>query len=253
MTLRQPNIERMLQLKLSGMVEALEEQRDIADIDQLGFDDRLAMMLEREVAHRDQKSYLNNLRQAQLRIRADIQDVDCSAGRGVARGTLTQLAAGDWIRQAVNLIVEGPTGSGKTFLSCALAHQACRQKQSVLYRRVPELISALNHTRDDDEKHTRVMRRLATVSLLVLDDWGLQGFCAEGRRDLLEIVEHRYGRKSILIASQIPMEHWPAVVGKPTIADAILDRIVHNAYRIELAGESQRKRHTPPPLGGSGT
>ena len=127
MTLRQPNIERLLQLKLSGMVEALEEQRDIPDIEQLSFDDRLAMLLEREIEHRDQKSYLNNLRQAQLRIRADVQDVDCSAGRGIARSTLTQLAAGDWIRNAVNLIVEGATGSGKTFLACALAHQACRQ------------------------------------------------------------------------------------------------------------------------------
>ena len=113
MTLRQPNIERMLQLGLSGMAEALEEQRDIADIEQLGFDDRLAMMIEREAEHRNHKSYLGHLRQAQLRIRADIQDVDCRAGRGIARTTLTQLAAGDWIRQALNLIVEGPTGTGK--------------------------------------------------------------------------------------------------------------------------------------------
>ena len=122
MTLRQPNIERMLQLGLSGMAEALEEQRDIADIEQLGFDDHLAMMLEREAQHRDNKSYLGHLRQAQLRIRADIQNVDCRSGRGVARTTLIQLAAGDWIRQALNLIVEGPTGSGKTFVACALAH-----------------------------------------------------------------------------------------------------------------------------------
>ncbi|MDE0524365.1 MAG: ATP-binding protein, partial [Boseongicola sp.] len=177
MTLRQPNLERLLQLGLSGMIEALEEQRDIADIEQLSFDDRLAMLIEREVAHRDRKSYLNNLRQAQLRIRADVQDVDCSAGRGIARSTLTRLAAGDWIRQGINLITEGPTGSGKTFLVCALAHQACRQKMSVLYRRVPELVSALAHARDG-ELHERLMRRLAKVSLLVLDDWGLQGFSA---------------------------------------------------------------------------
>ena len=208
-------------------------------------------LLEREAQYRDHKSYLGHLRQAQLRIRADIQDVDCRAGRGIARTTLTQLAAGDWIRQALNLIVGGLTGSGKTFLACALAHQACRQKQSVLYRRVPELVAALARARDKGT-HDRLMRRLAKVSLLVLDDWGLQGFSAEGRRDLLEIVEARHGRKSILIASQIPVERWPEVIGEPTIADAVLDRIVHNAYRIDLEGESQRKRNKPPPLGGNG-
>ena len=143
------------------------------------------------------------------------------------------------------------TGSGKTFLVCALAHQACRQKLSVLYRRVPALVSALAHGRDG-ELHERLMRRLAKVSLLALDDWGLQGFSAEGRRDLLEIVEQRYGRKSIVIASQIPVDRWPELIGEPTIADAVLDRIVHNAYRIELTGESQRKRNRPPPLDGGG-
>ena len=249
MTLRQPNIERMLQLGFTGMAEALEEQKDIPDIEQLGFDDRLAMMLEREAEHRDHKSYLGHLRQAQLRIRADIQDVDCRAGRGIARTTLTQLAAGDWIRQALNLIVGGATGSGKTFVACALAHQACRQRQSVLYRRVPELVTALDRARDKGT-HARLMGRLARVDLLVLDDWGLQGFSAEGRRDLLEIVEARHGRKSILIASQIPVPQWPEVIGEPTIADSVLDRIVHNAYRIDLKGESQRKRNRPPPLDG---
>ena len=181
MTLRQPNLDRMLQLGLSGMAEALDEQHHLAGIEELGFDDRIAMLLEREVEHRDQKSYRAKLRQAQLRIRADIQDVDCGGGRGIARTTLTQLAAGDWIRNALNLIVEGPTGSGKTFLACALAHQACRQKQSVLYRRVPELVSALVRARDNGT-HDRLMRRLGKVALLVLDDWGLQGFSAEGRR-----------------------------------------------------------------------
>ena len=250
MTLRQPNVERLLQLGLTGMVEALEEQRDIADIDQLDFDDRLAMMIEREAQHRDHKSYLAHLRHAQLRIRADLQDVDCRAGRGITRTTLTELAAGDWIRQAFNLILIGPTGSGKTFLACALAHQACRQKVSVLYRRVPELVSELARARDRGTHH-RLMRRLARVSLLLLDDWGLQNFSAESRRDLLEIVEQRHARASLLIASQIPVEHWPRVIAEATIADAILDRIVHNAYRIEITGDSQRKRNRPPPLGGA--
>ena len=252
MTLRQPNIERMLQLGLNGMVEALEEQHDLAGVDDLGFDDRLAMLLERERQYRDHLGYLSRLRRAQLRIRADIQDVDCRAGRGIPRTMLTQLAAGDWIRQAVNLVLLGATGSGKTFIACALAHQACRQKRSVLYRRVPELIAELARDRDP-ARIARLLRRIARIDLLVLDDWGLQGFSTEGRRDLMEIVEQRHGRKSILIASQIPVERWDKIVGEATIADAILDRIVHNAYRIDLKGESERKRNSPPPLDGSDT
>ena len=203
MTLRQPNYDRMLQLGLHGMAEAMEEQYHLPGVEELGFDDRLAMLLEREVQQRHEKSYRAQLRQAQLRIRAEIQDVDCSAGRGITRTALTQLAAGDWIRDGLNLIVEGSTGTGKTFLACALAHQACLQKHSALYRRVPELVSSLARARDKGPvAHERLMRRLGKVALLVLDDWGLQGFSAEGRRDLLEIVEGRHGRKSILIASQ---------------------------------------------------
>lgn len=249
MTLRQPNYDRMIQIGLHGMAEAYEEQYHIAGIEDLGFDDRFAMLLEREVEKRHQKSYLSLLRQAQLRIRADVLDVDCSAGRGLARTTLTQLATGDWIRNGLNLIIEGATGCGKTFLACALAHQACLLKQSALYRRVPELVSALVRAREKGT-HDRMMRRLAKVDLLVLDDWGLQGFSPEGRRDLLEIVEARYGRKSVLIASQIPVEAWPKIIGEPTIADAVLDRVVHNAYHIHLKGDSQRKKNTPPPLDG---
>ena len=252
MTLRQPNYDRMLQLGLPGMAEALEEQYHIAEIDDLGFDDRIAMLLEREAQQRNQKRYLALLRQAQLRIRAEIQDVDCSAGRGITRTALTQLSAGEWIRSGLNLIVEGATGSGKTFLACALAHQACLQKHSALYRRVPELVSALARARDKGPiAHERLMRRLDKVALLILDDWGLQGFSAEGRRDLLELVEGRHGRKSILIASQIPVQKWAEVIGEPTIADAILDRVVHSAYQVHLQGESQRKRNRPPILDGS--
>ena len=251
MTLRQPNYDRMLQLGLHGMAEAMEEQYHLPGVEELGFDDRLAMLLEREVQQRHEKSYRAQLRQAQLRIRAEIQDVDCSAGRGITRTALTQLAAGDWIRDGLNLIVEGSTGTGKTFLACALAHQACLQKHSALYRRVPELVSSLARARDKGPvAHERLMRRLGKVALLVLDDWGLQGFSAEGRRDLLEIVEGRHGRKSILIASQIPVQKWAEVIGEPTIADAILDRVVHSAHQVHLQGESQRKRNRPPMLGG---
>ena len=250
MTLGQPNIDRMLQLGLTGMAEALEEQRNIADIAQLGFDDRLAMLIEREAEHRDQKSYLGHLRAKLSCASAPTSRTSTAAPAAASRGPRSPSsppATGSARR--LNLIVGGATGSGKTFVACALAHQACRQKQSVQYRRIPELIAALARARDKGT-HDRLMRRLARVDLLVLDDWGLQGFSAEGRRDLLEIAEARHGRKSILIASQIPVERWPEVIGEPTIADAVLDRIVHNAYRIDLKGESQRKRNRPPPLDG---
>ena len=154
-------------------------------------------------------------------------------GRGIARTTLTQLAAGDWIRQAINLIVGGATGSGKTFVACALAHQACRQRRSVLYRRVPELVTALVRARDKGTD-ARLMGRLARVDLLILDDWGLQGFSAEGRRDLLEIVEARHQRKSILIASQIPVA-----------AMARGDRRTHDRRRRTRPHRPQRLPHRP--------
>ena len=247
MTLRQPNLERMLQLGLTGMGEALEEQMDLPGSTELDFDDRLAMLLEREVSHRNQRSYRAHLRRAQLRMRADLQDVDCRAGRGISRTVLTRLGAGDWIRNAHNLAVYGPAGCGKSFLLCALAHQACRQQRSVLYRRMPELVADLARLRGTP-RHLRLLARLQRVELLVLDDLGLEELSAEGRRDMLEIVEQRYQRKSIAIASQLPVELWYRTVGEGTVADAILDRLVHNAYRIELKGESMRKRAAPPPL-----
>lgn len=247
MTLRQPNIQRMLQLGLTGMAEAMEEQMDLPGSTDLDFDDRLAMLLEREINHRNQRSYLAHLRRAQLRMRADLQDVDCRAGRGISRTVLTQLGAGDWIRNAHNLAISGAAGCGKSFLLCALAHQACRQQRSVLYRRMPELVSELARVRGTP-RHRRLLARLQRVELLVLDDLGLEELSAESRRDMLEVVEQRYQRKSIAIASQLPVELWYRTVGEGTLADAILDRLVHNAYRIELKGESMRKLAAPPAL-----
>ena len=247
MTLINPNIERMLQLKLDGMAEAMRDHQDVPDIDRLDFHDRLAMLLESEVTHRNNKSYRAYLRKAQLRYRACIEDVDCSAGRGLSRTELTQLAAGNWIRKSINLTITGATGTGKTWLACAIAHQACRQRRSALYRRVPELVAELDAARQKG-RITSLMRRLTRLDLLVLDDWGLQDFTAQARRDLLEIVEMRDQRKSTLIASQIPTKLWHQAIGEPTIADAILDRIIHNAYHIALKGKSMRRTLVPPAL-----
>jgi DNA replication protein DnaC len=154
------------------------------------------------------------------------------------------LAAGRWIEEAQNLIIEGPTGVGKSWLACALGHRACRDNRSVLYQRIPRLFADLALGRGDG-RYARLMRALGGVKLLILDDWGLEPLGAEQRRDLLEIVEDRYGRGATLITSQVPVDRWHDVIGDPTLADAILDRLVHNAHRIQLRGESLRKTQAP--------
>ncbi len=251
MALLNPTVELLLSLKLTGMVEAFREQASMPDYDDLAFEDRLAMLLERERLHRSDRSYVARLRRAKLRERAEIENVHCGAGRSIAKTTLLHLAAGHWIRDGANLIVVGKTGVGKTHLSCALANQACRQDWHDIYQRVPEMLGGIAQARADG-KRPQLLRQVMRADLLVLDDWGLQSFTAEGRRDILEIIEARNTRKSIIIASQLPVTEWHRVVGEGTIADAILDRIVHYAHHIELSGESQRRQKTPPPLDGSG-
>ena len=186
MTLSNPILALLYTLKLGGMAEAYQEQCATAEFAELGFEDRLGMLLEREHQHRGDRSYRARLRQAQLRERADIADVTCTAGRGITRTVLLNLAAGSWIHAGANLSIIGATGTGKTFLACALANQACRQNRSVAYVRVPELVLALGATRGG-ERYRRLMRRMIGVDLLVLDDWGLQSFSADARRDILEI------------------------------------------------------------------
>ena len=247
MTLGTPIAEFMYALKLTGMAEAWHEQCDTPQLAELGFDDRLIMLLERERQHRGDRSYLARLRKAQLRERAEISDIDCSAGRGITRTTLLNLATGDWIRSGANLRIHGATGVGKTFLACALGNQACRQNRAVAYIRVPELVLSLNAARNTP-RYTRIMRRLTGADLVILDDWGLEDFSAQGRRDILEIIEPRSARRSTMIVSQLPVSAWHALLGEGTIADAILDRIVHYGHEITLTGASRRKQHRPDPI-----
>ena len=178
---------------------------------------------------------------SQLRHHATIEDVDYRSPRGLDRALFQKLAKGQWIDVPQNLIVEGPTGVGKSWLACALGHQACRDNRSVLYQRMPRLFADLALGRGDG-RYPRLMRALGGVKLLILDDWGLEPLGPEQRRDLLEIIEDRYGRSATIITSQLPVDRWHELIGDPTLADAILDRIIHNAHRLKLKGDSLRRK-----------
>jgi DNA replication protein DnaC len=179
-----------------------------------------------------------------LRHEAVVEDIDYRAQRGLDRALFNKLAEGRWIDAHDNLILCGPTGVGKSWLACALAHKACRDNRSVLYQRIPKLLGDLALARGDG-RYARILRTLGGVQLLVLDDWGLRPLDAAGRQDFLEVVEERYGRRSTIITSQVPVDKWHELIGDPTYADAILDRIVHNAHRINLIGESMRRKRKP--------
>lgn len=238
--LTHPTLDRLIALGLTGMAKAFDDQRRLPDVASLPFEDRLAIMIDREVVERQNKSLATRLKFAGLRHAAVTEDIDLTTPRGLDRTLVTSLVAGDWIERKLNLLIIGPTGVGKSWIACALGHKACRDDRSVLYHRLPRLLEALALARGDG-RYGRLLTRLARVQLLILDDWGLAPMTAEQRRDLLEIVDDRHGRASTIVTSQVPVERWHDVIGDPTLADAILDRLIHNAHRLVLKGESMRK------------
>jgi DNA replication protein DnaC len=239
--LTHPTLSQLGQLGLAGMAKAFEELQDNPEIKALDHAEWLGLLLDREVTQRKDRKLKSRLRAAKLRIaQACVEDLDLTAARGLDRRLMAELSACSWIREHHNLILTGPCGTGKTWLACALGQQAARSELTVLYHRVPRLFAdlALAH---GDGRYPRLFRALCRVDLLILDDWGPEPMTASQRRDILEIVEERYGRGSTLVTSQIPVPRWFDVVGEPTLADAILDRLVHNAHKIELQGDSLRK------------
>ena len=232
-------------LKLPGMAAALDEQRGLPDLATLTFEERLALLLEREQSVRHDRRLTRLLQLARLRYAACVEDVNFRTKRGLERHRFLQLAGGEWIRQHQTLLIVGPTGTGKSWLACALGQSACRQGHTVRYVRLPRLLSEeLVHARADGS-YGKVMQTLAKTELLILDDWGLAPLGDRERRDLLELIEDRAGRRATLITSQLPIEHWHDMIGDATFGDAILDRLVHHAHRLTLTGGSLRRLPTP--------
>lgn len=239
--LTHPTLEKLQSLKLLGMVKALEEQMQMSDIGELGFEQRLGLLVDREVTERRNRKLRIRLKKAKLRLNASLEDIDYRSPRGLDKSLLLRLASCQWVEEHDNILITGPTGVGKSFLACALAHKACREGYRTLYFRLPRLLQEMSIARGDG-RYGKVLTNLAKTDLLVLDDWGLQPLDDHGRRDILEILEDRHKVRSTLVTSQLPVQHWHEAVGDQTLADAILDRLVHNAYKINLKGESMRKK-----------
>lgn len=236
-----PTLDKLSALRLSGMHKALQEQLALPDIDHLSFEERLGLLADRELTEREDRRLQTRLRQAKLKQSACLEDLDTRTPRGLDKALITQLATGQWLRDGLNLLILGPTGVGKTWIACALAQQARRQGFTTCYLRAPRLFENL-HLAHADGRFPKLMAGYAKTDLIVLDDWGLASLDAAARRDLLELLDDRHDQRSTLVTSQLPVDHWHEVIGDPTLADAILDRLVHSAYRITLKGESMRKR-----------
>jgi len=236
-----PTLDKLKMLKFSGMSHALEEQIQCADIAQLSFEERLGLLVDREITERDNRRLTSRLRQARLKQQACMEDIDYQASRGLDKAMLMKLGDCQWAKKSINILITGPTGVGKSWIACALAHKACREGYSAWYQRLTRLLQELPLAKGDGS-YAKILMRLAKTDVLELDDWGLFKLNAEQRRDLLEILEDRYGSRATIITSQLPLDQWHDIIGDATLADAIMDRLVHNAYKINLTGESMRKK-----------
>jgi DNA replication protein DnaC len=254
--LTQPLIQRLQDLRLRGMAAALARQTELPDHRELSFEDRLGLLIEHEIVDRQSHRLAQRLRWARLPQSATLEDLDLRTPRGLDRAALKQIASLAWIDQHAAVLIVGPTGVGKSYLACALGHAACRADHSVRCFRIAHLVETLTRATALQQR-SRLLKQLARIDLLIIDDFGLAPLSDQTVRDLLDIFDDRYQCAATLITSQLPVDQWHAYLGDPTLADAILDRLVHHAHRLVLSGESMRKqrrdatRSTPPPSSAS--
>ena len=238
--LTHPTVERLQELRMTGMPKALHEQLEMDEIETMSFEQRLSLLLERELTERSNRRLQTRLRKAKLRQSASVEDIDFRHPRGLDKSLLLRLSSCEWVAKHHNLLITGPTGVGKSYLACAMAHKACREGYTSLYLRVPRMFRELEVARGDG-RYEKLLNGYAKTQLLVLDDLGLAPMGDVHRRDLLEILEDRHELRSTVVTSQLPWSTWHEAIGDPTLADAILDRLVHNAHKIVLKGESMRR------------
>jgi DNA replication protein DnaC len=242
--LTQPLLEKLTQLRLSGFRAALEDQLQSTQYAELSFEERLGLLVDLEMTRRANNSLRRRIKAARFPLQATLEDLDLSAGRGLPRTQVLELAQGEWVRRHLNLLVLGPTGAGKSFLSSALGRAACEAEFKVRYVRTSRLLQDLELAHADGS-YPQLLRSLARTQLLIFDDWLRDPLSRSQAQDLLEILDDRYGRSSTLVSTQVPVADWHSRIPDPTLSDSILDRLVHNAYRLNLTGDSMRKVHSP--------
>ncbi|MFZ0545598.1 MAG: IS21-like element helper ATPase IstB [Candidatus Promineifilaceae bacterium] len=242
--LTQPLLDKLSQLKLTGFRQALEEQLVSPHYADLSFEERLGLLLDVEVTRRTNNRRRRLIRTAKFPMQAAMEDLDLSARRGLKRAEVLQLAQSEWVGRHLNMLILGPTGAGKSYLAAALGRAACEADYKVRYERTSRLLQSLELAHADGSL-PQLLGKLARTHLLIFDDWLRDPLSRSQTRDLLEILDDRYGRSATMVVTQVPVSDWHARIPDPTLADAILDRLIHNAYRLELKGESMRKVHSP--------
>ena len=241
--LTQPTIEKLNAMKLTAMAKAFADQMQCPDITQLTFEERFGLIVDHQMTDLENRRMQSRLKKAKLRLPASLEDLDFKQGRGLDRSTVMSLALNQWVTSRHNILVTGPTGAGKSYLACALAQKACRDGYATLYQRVPRLLQEIAVSRLDG-RYAKLIAPITKCEVLILDDLLISPLTREEQRELLEIVEERYDRKATIVTSQLPVKAWHDSMQDPTLADAILDRLVHNSYKLELKGESMRRKRS---------